>query len=284
MNLIVTTDVYAQQIATRSAQTSPPHPTTTLLPSPSLHRPHAIKITSPTDGQQVPIGKNLTISGTSMTTPTTATNSNNCQILIGVNRLKPYQQAIATGPGGPNDYSRWNFILTSKYTTLNEGPNNRITAAYTCANSPAVDPYSSVNVTGVASLDPSAVVVNTTIIQQNHPAPIEGNSTVRQNTTFVSSFQSPSTSTATSDTLLYLGYHGKSSAAGNDNTTAAGKTTTHSSSSGSSSDKTSTKTKDHHSSTNNPISKTKILKSFNNHSRRSSAGSNFHIFPFPFGR
>jgi hypothetical protein len=102
-----------------------------------------IKISSPTKGQQVPIGKDLTISGTSIGNATA-----NCQVSVIVNNVKPYHNATATGTGGAADYSKWNFSLTSKYTTIKPGE-NRITAKYECANDPTSKGFSSVNVTGV---------------------------------------------------------------------------------------------------------------------------------------
>ena len=102
-----------------------------------------IKITSPTRGQQVIIAKDLPISGTSMDNATSS-----CQVSVIVNNVKPYQNATAEGTGGAADYSKWNFALTSKYTTIKQGE-NRITARYECANNPALKSFSSVNVTGV---------------------------------------------------------------------------------------------------------------------------------------
>jgi hypothetical protein len=101
-----------------------------------------IKITSPTRGQQLSVGKDLTISGTSI-----ANATSNCQVSVIVNNVKPYQNATATGTDGAADYSKWNFVLTSKYTTIKPG-DNRITAKYECANNPASKGFSSVNVTG----------------------------------------------------------------------------------------------------------------------------------------
>ena len=46
------------------------------------------------------------------------------------------------------NYSKWNFILTSKYTTIKPGQ-NKITAKYECANNPDPKSFSSVNVTGL---------------------------------------------------------------------------------------------------------------------------------------
>jgi hypothetical protein len=101
-----------------------------------------IKITSPTRGQQLPVGKDLTVSGTSI-----ANATSNCHVSVIVNSVKPYQNATATGTGGAADYSKWNFALTSQYTTIKPG-DNRITAKYECANNPASKGFSSVNVTG----------------------------------------------------------------------------------------------------------------------------------------
>jgi hypothetical protein len=109
---------------------------------------HAVKIISPVKGQQVPIGKDLAIAGTSIDTV-----NSGCQITVTVNRVKPAQVATAGGPGGPDDYSKWNFILTpSKYTNINQGQ-NRISAKYACSSvNPGVLSSDSVNVTGVSTL------------------------------------------------------------------------------------------------------------------------------------
>src|ERR671939_78206 len=102
-----------------------------------------VKITSPTKGQQVPVGKDLTISGTSMDSATS-----NCQVAVIVNKVKPYQNATAAGSGGPADYSKWNFALTSKYTTIKPGQ-NKITSRFECEDNSASKGFSSVNVTGI---------------------------------------------------------------------------------------------------------------------------------------
>lgn len=115
------------------------------LPSPSLHpKLHAVKITSLTKGQQVPTGKDLTIIGTSSDNATS-----DCQVLVIVNGIKPYQPATGTGHGGATDYSTWNYVLTSKYTTIIPGPNNKITAKYVCMDKPGVSSFYSVNLTGI---------------------------------------------------------------------------------------------------------------------------------------
>jgi hypothetical protein len=112
----------------------------------------AINITSLTKGQQVPLGKDLTILGTSIGNASTS----NCQVIVGLNEIRPYPSATGTGPGGAKDYSKWSFTLTPKYATLKPGPDNKITARYKCSgsssnNNPNLVLVSSVNVTGVAT-------------------------------------------------------------------------------------------------------------------------------------
>src|SRR5919202_338826 len=106
-----------------------------------------VKITSPTRGQQVPVGKDLTVSGTSIDNATAK-----CEVSVIVNNVKPYQPAISTvGPGrtgGAADYSKWKFDITSNYTTIKPGQ-NKITAKFECADNSASKGFSSVNVTGV---------------------------------------------------------------------------------------------------------------------------------------
>src|ERR687883_1273112 len=102
-----------------------------------------IKITSPTRGQQIPVGKDLTISGTSIDNATS-----NCQVSVIVNNVKPYQNTTAAGAGGAADYSKWNFALTSKYTTIKPGQ-NKITSRFQCEDNSASKGFSSVNVTGI---------------------------------------------------------------------------------------------------------------------------------------
>jgi hypothetical protein len=105
---------------------------------------HGVRITSPANGQQVPTGA-LTVTGTSKDNPTV-----DCQVFVIVNAVKPYQNATANGPGGASDYSKWNFVLTSKYTAIKQGPNNKITAKQSCTTIPGKASFYSVNVTGVS--------------------------------------------------------------------------------------------------------------------------------------
>src|ERR687888_516054 len=123
--------------------------TSVAAPSASI-KPHSIRITSPTKGQQVPIGEDLTVSGDSRDNATTS-----CYVSAIVNNVKPYQNATALGPSGASDYSKWNFVLISNYTTIKEGA-NKITAKFSCVNTPGVTSphFYSVNITGVKAGPP----------------------------------------------------------------------------------------------------------------------------------
>jgi hypothetical protein len=110
-----------------------------------------IKITSPSRDQQLPVGKDLTVSGTSIDNAT----SNDCKVSVIVNKVRPYQPATATGTGGAADYSKWKFDITSKYTTIKPGE-NRITSKYECASNPDANSFSSVNITGISSIATAA--------------------------------------------------------------------------------------------------------------------------------
>ena len=105
-----------------------------------------IKITSPSTGQEVPAGE-LTISGTSTDNATT-----DCTVYADWNNLKPFQKAIATGSGGVNDYSTWNYTYTNNYHLITNGT-NELTAKLSCLNNPMnVTKWNSVNVTGQVAL------------------------------------------------------------------------------------------------------------------------------------
>jgi hypothetical protein len=113
-----------------------------------------VKITSPATGQEVSVinnnssnNNNLTISGTSTDDALT-----DCQVSVIVNNVKPYQPTVANSSGGKDDYSRWNFLLNSSYASINEGPNNKITAKILCP--PNLTKWYSVNITGVAAAPP----------------------------------------------------------------------------------------------------------------------------------
>jgi hypothetical protein len=120
-----------------------------------------VNITSPEKGQQIPVGNNLTVYGKSTDEPT----SNDCQVSVIVNSIKPYQPATANGTIGKNDYSRWFFVLSSNYTSINEGV-NEITAKLSCLSNLSnnnTTKWYSINVTGM----PTAINNNITFPPQS---------------------------------------------------------------------------------------------------------------------
>ena len=120
-----------------------------------------VNITSPEKGQQIPVGNNFTVSGKSTDEPT----SNDCQVSVIVNSIKPYQPATANGTIGKNDYSRWFFVLSSNYTAIKEGV-NEITAKLSCLSSLSnnnTTKWYSINVTGI----PTAINNNITFPPQS---------------------------------------------------------------------------------------------------------------------
>ncbi|CAN5541927.1 hypothetical protein BH18THE2_BH18THE2_28230 [soil metagenome] len=107
----------------------------------------AVKITSPTMGQAIPTGQ-LTISGTSSDTVNA-----DCQVFADLNDQKPFHKAVASGPGGIEDYSKWTFT----YNSVKNGTNN-LTSKISCTDSlsPASNStkWYSVNVTGMEGIIP----------------------------------------------------------------------------------------------------------------------------------
>jgi hypothetical protein len=112
-----------------------------------ITNPLSVNITSPTKGQQVPSGQSLVVSGLSSDNSTS-----DCKVSVIVNGEKPYQPAIASGTGGTNDYSAWRFMIKPTYTTIGEGPDNKITSKLECA--PDLTKWYSVNVTGIGTSAP----------------------------------------------------------------------------------------------------------------------------------
>jgi hypothetical protein len=110
-----------------------------------------VKITSDQHGQAVPISEQLTIYGTS-----TDNALNNFHIYLTVNGRKLLQSAIATGPGGIDDYSQWQFSLTPDNSNLQEGVNN-ITANYSCIGNIDNIAKDSINVIGHGGVPASPI-------------------------------------------------------------------------------------------------------------------------------
>src|ERR1051325_5196258 len=104
----------------------------------------SIKILSPLTAQNATTGEDLLISGQS-----SDDNAKNCSVSIIVNDIRPYQNAIAKGTGGLNDFSRWEFVLSKNYTNIIEGM-NKITAKLFCESSPTR--WNSVFVNGILNV------------------------------------------------------------------------------------------------------------------------------------
>ena len=107
-----------------------------------------IKITTPTSGQ-VPLGE-MNITGTS-----TDNATSDCTVYTDWNNTKPFQKALATGPGGVDDYSRWNYTYTNNYHLITNGTNN-LTSKLSCLNNN--NGGGTVNLTTYYSLDVTGIM------------------------------------------------------------------------------------------------------------------------------
>jgi hypothetical protein len=128
-----------------------------------------VKITSPAESQNLPIGE-LQISGTS--TDSAATD---CQVLVDVNDMKPFQKVTATGPGGQNDYSSWSFKYTDAYHLITEGP-NELTAKLSCSDNDIKPKWHTVNITGIAK-KPGPYNILFTQVMNNESSSLLSNNT-----------------------------------------------------------------------------------------------------------
>src|SRR6188474_1714013 len=133
--------------------------------SPPQTQLESVKILNPTSFQSADLKKELVVLGESSDTPT-----KDCSVYVLVNRVQPYQSAIASGTGGATDFSQWKFVLHENYTHLNEG-NNKITAKLVC-NSVATRWYSVV-VSGVPSSSISETPIDTTQQSNESETPID---------------------------------------------------------------------------------------------------------------
>jgi hypothetical protein len=113
-----------------------------------------IEITSPSQGQQVPLGE-LTISGTSADNATT-----NCQVDVDWNNQKPYQKTLAIGPGGVNDYSNWTFTYTKDYHLITNGT-NELTAKLSCTDNSIPVAWDSIDVLGTTTTATTTTTTST---------------------------------------------------------------------------------------------------------------------------
>ena len=118
--------------------------------SPSFEPAVSVKITSPTNNQNVSTGQ-LTISGTS-----TDTTGSECQVYADWNDKKPFQRVVATGSAGNGDYSRWNYTYSTTYQEITNGT-NELTSKISCLASPTnLTKWYSINVTGIEGLSSRA--------------------------------------------------------------------------------------------------------------------------------
>ena len=184
-------------------QVFPSNPTTSPLLQPQQQNQsiqpklHLVKITSPIKGQQVPVNKDLTISGTSADNTTTS----DCKVSVIINGIKPYHDASGNSVPSQADYSKWNFTLTPVYTSIKPGE-NKITAKFSCNNNPLLISHNSVNVTGVTSTNVAAINNNNGSGQekQDSSALLTSPTTEGLNSTIASS---TSTSPVYSETSSY---------------------------------------------------------------------------------
>jgi hypothetical protein len=187
-----------------------------------------IKITSPTNGQNISTGSNLTISGSATGTNTTSTNTGNnkdhnrCYVSVIVNNIRPYQNATAGGSKDVNDYSKWYYTLSTKFGAIKEGQ-NKLTARLSCFQASSINSksanvinttnnlikWSSVNVTGVSTPTSSTInrnnqtITNSTIDRSQQPQPkTGGNITMTTNgTTIMPAPHTNMTSNSTSQSV-----------------------------------------------------------------------------------
>ncbi|MDN5866224.1 MAG: hypothetical protein L0H55_02355 [Candidatus Nitrosocosmicus sp.] len=119
---------------------------------PLVENPYGVRITNPTNGDQVFLngtdyfditGKRLSVEGFSVSDNGNLTN---CDVSIVINSIFPYQYVNGTGPLGAKDFSKWNYKFNSNYANLHEG-SNKITSKLACEGGTAKAHYS-VNVTG----------------------------------------------------------------------------------------------------------------------------------------
>jgi hypothetical protein len=114
--------------------------------SPSIEPALSVKITSPSNGQNVSTGQ-LTISGTS-----SDTSMRECEVYADWNDRKPFQQVVAAGSEGNGDYSRWNYTYATDYHEIVNGT-NELTSKISCLASPTnLTKWYSINVTGIEGL------------------------------------------------------------------------------------------------------------------------------------
>src|SRR5215217_6375438 len=135
-----------------------------------------IKITSPVADQQVPVGE-LTISGIS-----THNAASDCTVYADWNNTKPFQTAVATGPGGVDDYSTWNFTYTPQYHIITNGTNN-LTSKLSCVDdsnggTANLTKNYSIDVIGIATTRAAAISTQGEVQKQQQSSAIDNNNSL----------------------------------------------------------------------------------------------------------
>lgn len=132
-------------------------------------RQPAVLITTPFNGQQIPVanGNNsLNIEGTSSDNSTS-----NCYVAVIINAFRPYQNATGLGTGGVVDYSIWKLLVDPAYyfASIKGGPNNEIASKITCSDGREVKNKSySINVTALGTNE-SATDINQSSLDSRPP-------------------------------------------------------------------------------------------------------------------
>ena len=99
-----------------------------------------VEIISPKNGESVYLSSDLTITGTSSDTVDI-----NCTILTSINNIQPFQNALAIGSQGEQDFSKWNSTFFNASNLLRPG-NNTITAVIACLDANSSTPTSSYHI------------------------------------------------------------------------------------------------------------------------------------------
>ena len=123
-----------------------------------------VKIVSPDKGNLVPLNSNssLVIKGVSKDNGTS-----DCDVSVIINNVKPYQNVNPTGVQGDNDYSNWQYTVSSNYTNINEG-NNKITSKILCLDGPqTLQAFYSVNITATNFTQPQLSSYNMMLESSN---------------------------------------------------------------------------------------------------------------------
>jgi hypothetical protein len=125
-----------------------------------------VEIISPKNGESVYLSSELTINGTSSDTVNT-----NCTILTSINNIQPFQNALAIGSQGKQDFSEWNSTFLNASNLLRPG-NNTITSVIACMDTNSGTPSSSyhlINLTRLPSDDNQSILSSVSRVIHDGP-------------------------------------------------------------------------------------------------------------------